>query len=390
MVIKARYNEIYDLSTQSGDATVLKFHAPQSILPQLYLRGYFIQFKKYKYVGTKITLVPAATLPADPLQVSYEAGEPTIDPRDMVNPILHKSYHGEALADDTNYDGVTQYGSFKKTTDNSAVSTLYESKYYATLQDPSWQKSHIQRGFRAWGQPLVRPVASNFQIAEDGTFNTAYLGEQNTHDWSADPDNVDVVDGGLGDAYPHVGNSDFVDGADTRRAVMSSPADLVDADTVDNRVAKGSEFSMFTTGFRKMGWLDTTTRMFTNIENDGSLGVADAVVSTFNLWNKLRGAEYISRLPKIYTYMVMLPPAYKTEFYFRLVLTHYFQFKDFRAASMPLDGARELNVDWGPVYVTPDVAKTLAVPTIDDALEGASVEVSGDSTVKLTSSGVGS
>lgn len=40
MIVKARYNEIYDLSTQSGDSTVLKFHTPLSILPQMYLRGF--------------------------------------------------------------------------------------------------------------------------------------------------------------------------------------------------------------------------------------------------------------------------------------------------------------------------------------------------------------
>lgn len=387
MFVKARYNEIYDLSTQSGDSTVLKFHTPLSILPQMYLRGFFVQFKKYKYVGSKIVMIPAATLPADPLQVSYDAGEPTIDPRDMVNPILHKPYHGEALGDDANNQGITQYASFKKTTENQGTTgTPLELAYYATLQDPSWKKSHIQRGFNAWGQPLVRPVASNFQIGQDSTFGSAYEGETTNHDWSGDPDNTDHV-GSIGTQYPHMTSAGFDDAGGTNRQVMSAPADYLHGGSqASMRRAPGNEFSVFTTGFRKLGWLDTTQRLMTSLDMNGNVQNTVDTISNSALLNKQRSSEYINRIPKIFTYIAMLPPAYKTEMYFRLVITHYFNFKDFRGASMPLDGARELNVNWLDANV-PEPAKS--AESLETALSRTSVDVE-NGNLELTSAGVSS
>lgn len=373
MFVKANYNEIYDLSTQSGESTILKFHTPQSTLPQTYLRGFFTQFKKYRYYGTKIVMVPAATLPADPLQVSYEAGEPTIDPRDMVNPILHKPYHGEALQDDTNFHGVDEFSSFKRSIFNPSTGTNYaEAKYYATLQDPSWKKSHVQRGFNASGTPLVRPVASNFQIGAEGvdTFGSYGMTESGIN-WSGDPDNPRRVNGQIGDAFQGIGGAHD----DAEGWVSSAPVDpyRVDGGTGTSstmtREARGSEFAMFTSGFKKLGWLDTTQRLHTGIANNGYVGSGASL-------DKSSFSEMISRIPKVYMYVAMLPPAYKQEMYFRLIITHYFGFKDFRSASMPLDGARDMNSVYTPV-VAP--AEPVSVKT--------SVEIE-NGNLQLTTAGV--
>ena len=63
------------------------------------------QFRRYKYLGANIALVPAQTLPLDPLQVSYDAGDQLADPRDILNPILHKHYSGERTLLDLFLDG---------------------------------------------------------------------------------------------------------------------------------------------------------------------------------------------------------------------------------------------------------------------------------------------
>ncbi len=102
---KASYSEIYDFGTKSGQCTIMGIHTPSveagvvnRATPYQMLSGFFKQFRKFKYSGCKVTLVPAAQLPADPLQVSFEAGQPTIDPRDLLNPILFHGCHGESLA----------------------------------------------------------------------------------------------------------------------------------------------------------------------------------------------------------------------------------------------------------------------------------------------------
>lgn len=99
-MVNASISEMYDLSTTVNQGTVLKIHTPIGNNVKRHLLGFFLQYKKFRYIGAKVTLVPASTLPADPLQLSYEAGEPTIDPRDMVNPILWRHYHGEAMLSD--------------------------------------------------------------------------------------------------------------------------------------------------------------------------------------------------------------------------------------------------------------------------------------------------
>jgi len=376
--VNASYNEIYDLSTQVGDVTTLKFHAPGSILPQRYLRGFWTQYKKYRYYGSKITMVPVATLPADPLQISYEAGEPTIDPRDMVNPILHKVYRGEALIDDANRFIDMMSGVDKTTYNTGTDPTLGENQYYATLQDPSWKKSHVQRGFRARGVPLVRKVAANLQFTDQQSSTNGYPGTQQSSQWDAS-----VVSTG------ERGSPVMGQGLEENRNVMGSPSDLhgyFNGTENEFRRSATPDFSMFTSGWDKLGWLDTSQRLYTSMQTDGSIGTGARSLAVG--LQQFDTREYNTQIPKIFTYIAILPPAYKQEMYFRLILTHEFGFKDFRAASMPWDGASEMNFSVSPLYqVNPPIKDAELVVDEKPVLDVNSIDVdNGD--IKLTSIGV--
>lgn len=88
---KASYEEIIDCHTEEGHVTAIGIHTPTGDTPRKMFSGFFEQFKKFKYLGCSIKLVPAARLPADPLQVSYEPGQvigTAVDPRDMLNPFF--------------------------------------------------------------------------------------------------------------------------------------------------------------------------------------------------------------------------------------------------------------------------------------------------------------
>ena len=95
--VRASFQEIYDFNTKPGSATIVGVHTPISTRVHQYLHGFFEQFKKFRYSGCSMVVVPVSQLPVDPLQVSYEAGDPGVDPRDIVNPILHRGMHGESL-----------------------------------------------------------------------------------------------------------------------------------------------------------------------------------------------------------------------------------------------------------------------------------------------------
>jgi len=366
--VKASYNEIYDLSTQAGDVTTLKFHAPQGTLPQQYLRGFWTQFKKYRYYGSKIMMIPVATLPADPLQVSYAAGEPTIDPRDMVNPILHKIYRGEALIDDVSSSPFGMYSGVDQKVYNSGTTpTVGEEQYYATLQDPSWKKAHVQRGFRAHGIPLVRKLASNAQIGATSHFGSViatpsqYLwdpmvGTQATH---GNPSMATSADGQLGGPL------------DPRFDGVANNFDVAPDGMQDLP-------EMFTSGWDRFGWLDTSQRTYSPFTTDTrTVDVADQTNTPAQ--NTLRLREFLTRLPKIFTYIAILPPSYKQEMYFRLVISHEFGFKDFRSANMPWDAAFPMTCNVDPIL---EAGVAPAAPAKSQSLEVDSGEV------RLTSVGV--
>jgi len=366
--VQASYNEVYDLNTQAGDVTTLKFHAPQGILPQKYLKGFWTQYKQYRYYGSKIMMIPVATLPADPLQISYAAGEPTIDPRDMVNPILHKIYRGEALVDDFAaaenglYSGVDQQ-IYNSGTDPS----LGENQYYATLQDPSWKKSHVQKGFRAKGIPLVRKLAANTQIDASRHFGVG-VPTPNPMDW--DPTLGVNAKGAIGGI------------ATDATGCLGGPIDPR-YNTTDNNYDVAPDFfdmpEVFTSGWDKLGWLDTSQRTYEPFSpGERTLDVAD--VSSGSGSTSFKQRELLTRLPKIFTYIAILPPSYKQEMYFRLVISHSFGFKNFRSANMPWDGSADMNTTTTPM-VEPGVAPT-AVAKASLSVETSSGEV------KLTSVGV--
>jgi len=368
--VKASYNEIYDLSTQAGDVTTLKFHAPQGTLPQQYLRGFWTQFKKYRYYGSKIMMIPVATLPADPLQVSYAAGEPTIDPRDMVNPILHKIYRGEALIDDVSMSPFGKYsGVDQKVYNSSVVPTVGEDQYYATLQDPSWKKAHVQRGFRSRGIPLVRKLASNVQIGAGSRFGSNIMnpsqytwdpiaGVQATH---GDPGMATAADGGTASSLEPA----FDAGPDPDNYDMAPDA-------------QNNVMEMFTSGWDRLGWLDTSQRTWSPFNTDNRTNSAgDITLAPGD--TSLSQREMLTRLPKIFTYIAILPPSYKQEMYFRLVISHEFGFKDFRSANMPWDGAFEMPMTISPIR---DAGVAPAPPAKSLSVEADSGQV------KLTSVGV--
>jgi len=366
--VSASYNEIYDLNTQSGSVTTLKFHAPQGILPQQYLRGFWMQYKKYRYYGSKITMIPVATLPADPLQVSYAAGEPTIDPRDMVNPILHKVYRGEALVDDFAATGYNYSGVDQQIYDSGTNPTVGEDQYYATLQDPSWKKSHVQRGFRSRGIPLVRKVASNMQIGATSHFGDTLL-TQSPHKW--DPMDVKPQ---TSTGQPGVARDLTMDlGAPTEPYYDSINSNYNSAANENPGYTE-----LFTSGWDKLGWLDTSQRSYSPFAVGSRVANQDPE-TTVNGQATFRQREMLTRLPRIFTYIALLPPSYKQEMYFRLVISHEFGFKDFRSASMPWDGATDM-----PFNVTPIIA-TPVPPTVVDS---SSVDTSENAELKLASVGV--
>lgn len=367
-LVKAKFQEIYDFGTVSGRTTILGIHTPQGYRVQKLLGGFFRQFRKVKYAGCSVTMVPAAQLPADPAQVSFEAGALTVDPRDLLNPILFHGCHGESMNEVLNQYLVGQTpDTFTPTGQNDSVQEARpstsdtEAGYYAALSDPSFRKFGIQSGAKVSLKPMVHPLVLTNPMVPSKSHTDFVVKEGGNPVYSS----VTGVDTGkFVDAVSNASANQPFEGAITNPGGFSPMGEL-------NNLW-GFTPQMFSNGLRPLGWLPTT--MYPPATKAGVVPIVteQTATATVNAWNT--GID-VTTLPKLFMGIFILPPSYTQEMYFRLIINHYFEFKDFTTCLA-------LNVD-GPfgsyTETIPEPAVSKASPT--------SVEVV-DGTVALTTDGV--
>lgn len=284
--INATYQEIYDLATAPNKVTILGIRTPSGSVPQKMLAGLWNQFKSVKYNGCDFVMRATARQPLDPLQVGTESGT-QMDMRDVQNPILFRGCHGESLGFILNDLMQKGTGSHTFSGDSLDIDELgvsdVENFYYQCLTDMSWKKSMPENGFAFNGlHPLVYGMATNQQMTETDAVN----------DIGA-PIKVEL------EAKASYNNS-FNVGIHTNNT---------DPPTESN---SGRRF--FTNDLQPLGWLDTQSRVGNTPAN-----------ITPN-----------AHIPRCYMGILMMPPSYTSGIrqFFRVVITHYFTFKDFRSISL--------------------------------------------------------
>lgn len=358
---EASYQEIVDLHTESDTVSVIGLHTPIGTTPQRMLKGFWYQFKKFRYDGCSVSLVPAARLPADPSQVSYGAGEPPIDPRDLLNPILFHGCHGNDMGNILNelYSGsgsgdygrtFTDSADFNVLKENLVGNDYVDALYYKALTDNTWQKAHPQRGFRKSGlRPMIYSLATTFQIGNIPGGNYYPNGGPNSYIRSSDGL-------GLSGGTRAVGSMGVTSGSSSI-GVLGEPSPPVsvevDGELQFNRTSDRTSIQFMTPRLQRLGWMDTRQVL----QATSSIPPNINTVMTGSAINDARaiGAAYAARhtglvedvqVPKIFMGMIMLPPAYKTEQYFRMIINHHFSFKNFRGASFQNDNAAEVINDY--------------------------------------------
>lgn len=330
----ANYQEVIDLHTESDTVSVIGIHTPCTDTPTKMLSGFWTQFRKMKYNGCSISLVPAARLPADPLQVSYAAGEATIDPRDMLNPIMFHGCHGDNMGSilNTLYNGNSSTTDVERNFSDSIDQNVFNSKmvgndfvealYYKALTDNTWKKAHPQAGFRKSGlKPMVHSVVASAPFGRQSVGST----------------DIYPVAPGTTSTRGELGftSSGSFKGLETPGLPFTNASGSGSGSDVDFGIAPTyNSVSFMTSKLHPLGWQDTysvhqhyaeATPLTGNPQGD-----AGAIGSVF-------AAPVLNQpltVPKVFMGMIMLPPAYKTEQYFRLIINHNFAFKGFRGASM--------------------------------------------------------
>lgn len=299
--VHATYQEIYDLSTKPGTLSVIGIHTPTGSKPYSMLQGFFNQFKKFRYNGiTKLVLQPAAQLPADPLQVSLEAGE-TLDPRDLLNPIMFHGAHGTDINAALNVIYKKQGFNFQTTSTDTIDMSMFanvegevmdsvvvENMYYSALSDPSFKKFGVQEVIQLGPLvPLVHRVNANTYFGPMRNFPREVFSD-------------------IGSTSPVAG----FHASEIPSQVWDGSSDV----TAHSYATDITATNLFTNGTAQLGWMPTRSPFPT------------AALTSSNPYNT-GGVT----LPKLYMGALILPPSYNQRLYYRCVITHSFSFSDFGA-----------------------------------------------------------
>lgn len=359
----ASYQEIIDLHTETDKVSVIGIHTPVTQTPYSMMQPFFDAFQKYHYDGCSLVMVPAARLPADPSQVSYGAGEPPIDPRDLLNPILWHGCHGESLGSVLNQfyaaggstTDMTRFffdsGEYnQKSTAQIGDIGVFESLYYRALVDKTWLKAHPQKGFRKSG---LRPLV--YEVSTDRAFTPGFTGTQSPLVPSADLIPGDPSDnsgltalGGKGSlGTPTTSGQIYASGSLGIQTTGGTGVDL----TVSLPSVRDSSF--FTSRLHGLGWLDTRTRTTgtQSVTSDILTGSDDVDYDLIeDMYVNAENLGRINYLPRLFMGMILMPPAYKTEQYFRIILNHRFSFKKYRGVSMRGDFVGNMGPAATPSY----------------------------------------
>lgn len=334
----ASYTEVIDLQTVNNKTSIIGIHTPIGKAPYLKLKGFFQQFKKYRYKGiSKLIMAPAAALPVDPLGLTTEVGTPGyMDPRDTFNPILFKGCHGENMnvilnqlfdareivgipEGETGGNPITRDGGDTDKASPSVrqmqqdfgttIQSLDVTKmYYRLLTDTSWRKFGIQSMVKLRNlHPLVWKVATNHPILPVANGNVYQLNagmvEQEVSNASGSPGTI---------LNPSTGSYGAVDSIRAALPIGTLP------NAGNNRMY----MQEFTNGCQKLGWLPTST-FVQGVQNVLGTDVADR--------------PRITALPKLFMGILVMPPSYSQEQFMRMVLRHEFEFSGFQSSTGSFD-----------------------------------------------------
>lgn len=342
---QATYTEVIDLQTVADHVSIIGIHTPRGLSPYNRLRGFFTQFRKFRYNGIKsLVMVPAANLPVDPLGLTgQQQTTDLLDPRDMLNPILFHGCHGESLTqilnqvygkldqiqtstvsgDDTGDaipmdPNITDHISASAVgLDNDINAVNFDiNQYYAKLTDSTWKKFGIQSGVKLKNlHPLVHRLARNTPLIPGYGSSAVNVGDIRVPTSST---NTNLASRSINSVSSNI---------------LSAPYGQASGNGLIPGVSQvGIDNAMFTNGMTQLSWIPTTT------SNDGV-------------------NPRLSLVPKLFMGLLILPPAYNIEQFFRMVITHSFSFKDFTSSLGAMDPVDSQNIGVGtdPTKLANDV-----------------------------------
>lgn len=274
----------------------------------------FGAYKYYKIGNISVKLVPASTLPVDPTGLSYEAGEQTVDPRDQLTPGMMRITNGEDIFED--------------------ITGLSDDQQHAIynnmLLDPRWFKWMLQSGVKRHATPRYWQIGQLHQDKWPGAITN----------------------------MPYVNAS-----ADTVRGTAHQQVAMTYSGGMNVKDIEGSSpYGFFQTGHRGvLGWLPT-----------------DDLQPVLHHGDNVENMPFIASPPEVEVMKIILPKAYKTEYYYRMFVTETVYFKEpivnFGIANYTSGGVeyslRPLDVFHQSSEPAPYLPTTGYIPQVNDQYSG--------------------
>lgn len=298
-MMKFRFQSFIDVSTSATSMQVLQWSVGgNEVIDRC--KHLFGAYKYFKLGKISVKMVPASTLPVDPLGLSYATDDPqTVDPRDQMNPGLVRITNGEDIF-----------------TNISVMSASDQQKVYnAMMLDPRWSKFMLQSGFRRSAYPLYWQVG---QLSQDK--------------WPGATENIPWFNSG-----------------ETSFNINSDGAGTI---AVHNMCKQGSSPMTPLAG-------GSSARGLFQVGHRGKLGFlpTDYFQEVFksNGTSRLTSAG-VNNVPEVSVITCVLPKAYKTIYYYRIFITEEVIFSGLRS-SPPVENGTLMGLDqflYGqPVIVGP-------------------------------------
>ncbi|AUX80742.1 capsid protein [Cattle blood-associated circovirus-like virus] len=262
-VVKMRFQSFMDINTSDTSMQIITVSAGgKEILRRL--GPQFQAYKYYKIGSVSVKLVPASTLPVDPTGLSYESGEPGVDPRDQLTPGLMRITNGEDIFE--NISGLSD--------------AEQHGIYNNMLLDPRWFKWMLQSGVKRYASPRFWQIG---QLHQDK--------------WPGAIQNVPVIDG----------STNIVQGTETLVNAWRAGAGQMFA-----YGAGSAPYGFFQTGHSgRLGWMPTDALQ--KVATYTPLGDQDVPL--------------VASPPEVEVMKIILPKAYKTKYYYRMFITETVYFK---------------------------------------------------------------
>nr|QBP37112.1 capsid protein [Porcine associated porprismacovirus] len=322
MVFTYRIQKWSDIETSTTGITMLNIGVSGTeILHRC--QPFLSAFKRYRVVGVKVSLIPASTLPADPSQISFETGENSVNPSDMMNVGLIRYTNGEAFP---YYKELTQTVSAGADFAETGMQT-----YFNMMMDRRWSKFGLQRGVSRFFRP---------KIYDDGLPIQSICPDENISFIKSDNNTYTVKNYQM---YP------WLDSTNNPNASVSfRNGDQPPLGTAGNGIFGTSNSWRVQSGrLKNLGWMATDTAHVGQYITGANqpIGDGDSRLVGFNTF------------PFINMGRIILPRAMKTKFAFRVVETIIVQFRE--PVNISLQNASHLRylADRG-LYTSGDIPTT--------------------------------